>query len=495
MRLGVDFGTTRTIVAAVDRGNYPVVAFEDDQGGMHDHVPSVVARHQGRLVFGHEALATARDHGAPYARSFKRLLSSPELTAETTMALGDGRVPLLEVLTGFLRDLREQVEKRSTIAGELDGVLQAAVAVPAHASGAQRLLTLHAFRAAGFDVVALLNEPSAAGFEFSHRHRRAVTSRRTRVVVYDLGGGTFDASLVDVRGTHHDVEATAGADDLGGDDFDAVLAGLAASRTDAHPGPPSAELLEESRQAKERISPQSRRVVVEVGEEPVVIPVADFYDAAGPLVERSLDTMAPLLDRIGDGAGDLAEVAGVYLVGGASALPLVSRRLRERFGRRVHASPFPAGSTAIGLAIAADEESGFSLTDRLSRSFGVFREGREGTAVSFDQLLGREQRLADTDVEVVRRYRAAHNVGWFRFVEYADLDGRGEPQGALVPFADVVFPFDPALQDGRDLRDVAVVHAGSGPLVEERYVIDPHGIIELQITDLDTGYRQTHTLG
>ena len=94
----------------------------------------------------------------------------------------------------------------------------------------------------------------------------------------------------------------------------------------------------------------------------------------------------------------------------------------------------------------------------------------------------------------MRRYRAAHNVGWYRFVEYADLDESGEPRGALVPFADVVFPFDPALQDGRDLRDVTVAHAGPGPLVEERYVIDPHGIIELRITDLDTGYAQTHTL-
>ena len=74
------------------------------------------------------------------------------------------------------------------------------VSVPAHAHGAQRFLTLEAFRRAGFEVVSMINEPSAAGFEFTHRQARAVTSRRNLVLVYDLGGGTFDASVVQVEG-------------------------------------------------------------------------------------------------------------------------------------------------------------------------------------------------------------------------------------------------------------------------------------------------------
>lgn len=495
MRLGVDFGTTRTIVAVADRGNYPVVAFEDPVGDSHDFVPSVAAWHDGGLVFGHSAVHAWREHRAPVARSFKRLLGAPTVNADTPVGFGDVQVPLIDVLTGFLAALAGSLREHSTLAGRLDGPLQAAVAVPAHAYGAQRFLTLHAFRAAGFEVTAMLNEPSAAGFEYTHRHARTVTANRTRVIVYDLGGGTFDASLVGVRGTRHDVTASVGLNHLGGDDFDLALATCALAAAGRADAAADAELLEECRDAKERLTPQSRRVVVDVDEAPVSVPVDGFYASTEPLVEATFDAMAPLVGRLDDGSPDLTEVAGIYLVGGGSALPVIPRRLRERFGRRVHTSPYPAASTAIGLAIAADEESGYTLEDRLSRGFGVFREGGEGTEISFDELIGRDERVsADHAVELTRCYRAAHNLGWFRFVEYADLDVRGEPKGELVPFAELVFPFDPELQDGRDLRGIDVIRPGHGPLVEERYVIDRHGIVEVRITDLDTGFSQVTTL-
>ncbi len=95
---------------------------------------------------------------------------------------------------------------------------------------------------------------------------------------------------------------------------------------------------------------------------------------------------------------------------------------------------------------------------------------------------------------MTRRYRPAHNVGWFRFVEYSAVDEHGEPQGDIVPFADVVFPFDPALQDGRELREVPVERREDGPLVEETYTIDPHGIVSVRITDLSTGYSRVEAL-
>jgi molecular chaperone DnaK (HSP70) len=115
------------------------------------------------------------------------------------------------------------------------------------------------------------------------------------------------------------------------------------------------------------------------------------------------------------------------LVGGASELPLVARELRERFGRRVRRSPHAAASTAIGLAIAADPDSGFTLTDRLSRGFGVFRD-RDGGATLRVRSADRARSLrtsVDVDVTVTRRYRAAHNVGVFRFVEHSRLGPGG----------------------------------------------------------------------
>lgn len=496
MQLGIDFGTTRTIVSLVDRGNYPVVTFLDRDGDVHEHIPSVLALADGVVVHGFDALA-AHAAGAPLVRSFKRHLANPMLTAHSTMPVGDRALPILDVLTGFLSYVRDSLLHRSSVSEVLDGELEAVVAVPAHAHGAQRYLTLEAFRRAGFSVRSMLNEPSAAGFEYTHSRGRTVSSRRTRVIVYDMGGGTFDASLVRADATTHEVLDSVGVNRLGGDDFDLVLAqtALAAAGNPTLDAAAQDTLIAESRDAKERLTPQSKRVVLEVGGEPLVLGVEEFYRAAAPLVERSMDVMAPLMGQLEDGSLDLSDIAGVYLVGGGSELPLVGRMLRERFGRRVHRSPHPAASTAIGLAIAADGEAGYSLTDRLSRGFGVFREGVHGTTVVFDQILGRDQRVSPTEeVVVTRTYRPVHNVGWFRFVEYSALGADGAPTGDVSPFGELSFPYDPALR-GTDLATVPVERRVSGHLIEERYTIDPHGIVEVRFTDLEDGWSLVRALG
>ena len=500
MQLGVDFGTTRTLVARADRGNYPVVAFLDTDGDAQEYFPSLVALRGSRLVHGFDAVASARD-GAPHLRSVNLLLGQPSATATTPVVIGTRTFGLLEVLTGYLTALRTALGNASNIAEEFRAATsrRTVVSVPAHAHGAQRFLTLEAFRQAGFDVAGLVHEPSAAGFEYSHRQGRTLTSRRNQVLVYDLGGGTFDASLVEVAGTRHDVVGSVGVNRLGGDDFDQVLAELALD-TAGRPSVPAAEraaLLEECREAKERLSPQSKRITVEVAGAPVTVSVADFYAATEGLVLASLEAMAPLVSELADEIDQLSgQVAGIYLVGGGSGLPLVPRLLRERFGRRVHRSPYPAASTAIGLAIAADPASGYSLTDRLWRGFGVFRELDRGRAIGFDQLVDRNTALpAHGELVVTRRYRAVHNVGWYRFVEYADVDAAGEPSGDLAPIAEVRFPFDPSLQGRARLDHVPVERWGHGPTVEEAYRIDPNGIVSVRITDTSTGYSQVYGLG
>ncbi len=526
MDLGLDFGTTHTVVAHGDRGNYPVVTFLDEDGDARDHFPSVVADDGGTLVYGFAALEAAQ-RGMPSVRSFKRLLAEPRVTPHTLMRLGDREVPLFDVLTGLFSAVLDALRTASSIDGRLDGTRppRAMLGVPAQANSAQRFLTLEACRQAGFDVAGLVNEPSAASFEFAHRQARSITSRRDLVIVYDLGGGTFDASLLRLSGTQHEVLDSFGVNRLGGDDFDQALAAAAlqgAGREQTQLSEASwASLLEECREAKERIGPQSRRVAVEVpaaaGEASaaVTVPVDDFYAAVTPLVAATTEAMEPLVQSLQspDEDGDeLQGVAGIYIVGGASGLPLVPRMLRSRFGRRVHRSPMPSASTAVGLAIAADPEAGFSLRDRLSRGFGVFREREGGAAVSFDPVLDRSLRTADAlgepaaaeSVVVTRRYQAAHNIGWFRFVEYSSVDDQGEPRGDLAPVAQIVFPFDPELQraerrtgsatpvESSVLRGLPIVRLEAGPLLEERYTVDPAGIIGLSLTDLTTGYRQEH---
>jgi molecular chaperone DnaK (HSP70) len=367
----------------------------------------------------------------------------------------------------------------------------------------------------------MVNEPSAASFEFAHRQARSITSRRNLVIVYDLGGGTFDASLVQLDGTAHEVLDSFGVNRLGGEDFDEVLAQVALQAAGRTRGGLDdlawAALLDECRDAKERVSPQSRRLSIEVpgdGAEVVTVGVEDFYEAATPLVDATTEAIGPLVSALGSGGDtELEGVAGIYIVGGASALPLVPRLLRARFGRRVHRAPMPSASTAIGLAIAVDRDAGFSLRDRLSRGFGVFREREGGAAVSFDPVLDRSLLTAEVvgapstaePVVVTRRYQAAHNIGWFRFVEYSGVDDQGEPRGDLAPVAEIVFPFDPDLQaqhpsaangsaSGTEMLRGTPIVRQAGPIVEERYTVDPAGIVSVAITDLSTGYRQEHVL-
>lgn len=490
MELGIDFGTTRTVVSVVDRGNYPVVGFLDTEQDSHDYYPSVIASGAQGMLAGFEALAAA-DEGAALLRSVKRSLADPQLTLNSTVELGGEQHRIFDLLTFYLRSLYTELTTRSTIAGELTAPPTVVIAVPAHATTAQRLLTLDAFQTAGFDVAGMLNEPSAAAFEYTHRQPRSLSSRRTRVVIYDLGGGTFDASLVNITGTHHAVEMSVGENRLGGDDFDALLVDVARETAD-HPdlSPRQlSQLLDDARDAKEHLSPQTKRIALEVGDEVVLVPVARFYETAAPLVTRTIDTMRPLMTSLDDEL-DLSSIAGIYLVGGGSGLPLVPRVLRETFGRRVHRSPQPGASTAIGLALAADPSSPFRLADRLSRGFGVFREGRSGRSVQFDPILDRETIIdAGAPVTLTRRYRAAHNVGWFRFVEYHALDDSGTPRGDITPFAQVLFPFVTALQDGRDLSTIPVERTDQGHLIEERYTVDGNQIISVTITDLDSGHH------
>jgi molecular chaperone DnaK (HSP70) len=215
-------------------------------------------------------------------------------------------------------------------------------------------------------------------------------------------------------------------------------------------------------------------------------------------VENTIEAMHPVISQAG-GVGEEA-VAGIYVVGGASALPVVSRVLRERFGRRVHRSPYPSAAIAMGLAIAVDEEAGFQLSDRLSRHFGVFRETNSGQGVSFDPIFSRDARIpASGEAPVVHRrlYRPAHNIGRFRFVECAHLDPRGVPHGEVTLFQDIFFPFDRRIRSaGENVADVPVFRmSGEGPLIQEEYAITPHGIVQVTITDLDTGYQRAYDVG
>ncbi|MFO0611115.1 MAG: Hsp70 family protein [Polyangiaceae bacterium] len=494
MQLGIDLGTTRTVVAAFDRGNYPVVEFTVGNGDLIDHYPTVTADVGGKLIHGIDADLAARE-GAPNIRSWKRLLA--QTRKDEPLVIGSVETTPVALVTGFLGSLRDDLRSRSSIGSMLVGDIEAVVSVPANAHSTQRFTTLDGFKRAGYDVRAVLNEPAAAGIEFAHRHSSALNSRREHVVVYDLGGGTFDAALVYVGEGRHDIETTSGISELGGDDFDAQLLAMALEKAGRDfPENPAAraDLLRECRHAKESIHPNTRKIALDLlalgdlaPEESVILPVAEFYERTKPLVTRTLEAIEPLVAMLQE--EHEGGIAGIYMVGGASGLPIVPRTVREKFGRRLHRSPHPAAATAIGCAIAAvNEKRGeLSVAEKFTRHFGVFREAERGGRAIFDGIFAKGTPMPQNgSIVKTRRYRAAHDIAHFRFVEAGDVDPWGNPTGDLTPHAEILFAVAHQLE-GLPLTGRPVSLLGrEGPLIEERYEVDYAGVISFTISDLDT---------
>ncbi len=492
MKLGIDFGTTRIVVAAADRGNYPLVPFENADSTFEWFPPLVALRADGsrsQRLYGWDAWHAQGDSSWTIIRSLKRYLE--DAGPETLLEAGGDAVPLAELMHGLLSEMHKQLTEHIGAAGE---PLEIMLGVPANANSNQRFLTVDGFRRAGFSVLGLLNEPSAASIEFGHRQ-----SIKGRVLVYDLGGGTFDASLVELDARTHTVLATEGISTVGGDDFDRILAELALGAEEIAKLDPAASfrLEEECRRQKEALHPNSRRMVVDLdlieeGRGQVIIPVAKYYEQCRPLIE---ETVAATVRLAGDSAID-----ALYITGGGSELPPIARMLREEFGRKVKRSEYTRSATAIGLAIQADAASGYTLREVFTRNFGVWRESEAGQRMIFDPIFPRGTRLpaaGEPSLTVSRCYQPVHNIGDFRYLEAASVDAEGQPSGDIAVWDEILFPFDPALADLRSLSGVAVEKspAAARQEIEEHYACDATGGVIAAIQNTVSHYGREFKLG
>ena len=524
-RLGIDFGTTRTVVAGCMDGRYPVASF-DVGGAYRDYVPGVAAVVDGALCFGWEAAAALGAQGGKAAagrelaepardrvravRSIKRLVGA---LAPDDLVPGLGLpITALELATGFLAHVRRLLVERSNLElGERE--LEVEVAVPAHSSTRQRYLTLEAFSRAGFHVIGMRNEPTAAAIELACRNRAMLSPRSPKryVVVYDLGGGTFDTSVVSLEGRRFEVLATAGLPRLGGDDFDEVMAELALAEL----GPAAAALddtghvalRELCREAKEALTPHSRRLMIDAGAllpgaEPVILPVRAVDERCEPLIEQTLACVREVFARLpahGMDPDDARELGGLYLVGGAVAFPAVGRLLRAAYGRKIQLAPQPHAATAVGLAACADPEAQILVREAVTRHFGVWREGEDGREKIFDPILSKNSAVdSATGGLVVRRtYRPAHTVGRLRFLECDALSGSGQPAGELTPWTEIEFPYDPRLAEAGDLSRQPVERSSAllDEEIAETYTYRADGTVAVEIENRTHGYRRSFVLG
>jgi molecular chaperone DnaK (HSP70) len=514
MRLGIDFGTTRVVVALVDRGNFPLVNFEAPDGQVHDWFPPVAAVNGDERVYGWEAIAAQEDENWTVLRSLKRALRSAN--PHTKVAVAGQQIPLRQLMAEMMIALKTQLVEHSNAGADSDGESQekfeVMLGVPANANSNQRFLTEEAAQAAGFTVLGLLNELSAAAIEFAHRNSAERKSRiGSGLVVYDLGGGTFDVSLLTMGETEHTVEASDGIPSLGGDDFDDILADLVLESLGERVKLKPAEryrLLEECREKKEALNPNTRKISIDLervraGWEQTTILAEDYYERCRPLIEQTREVVDRLL-----AAHSERNLDTLYVTGGAAELPPVARILRESFGRKVRRSAYMRSASAIGLAIRAAALAGGldkdgraeDVHDQFNRNFGIWRETDHGGTIFFDLIFPRGVRLpaaGEEPLRVERIYRPAHNIGHFRYLESSQLDEQGQPKGEIANWDQILFPFDPALRVHKSLASVPVgplAHAGE-VRVREEYSCDAKGSVRVKIHAEPAGYAREFTIG
>jgi molecular chaperone HscA len=330
-------------------------------------LPSVVryvADNPAVPVIGHEAIARQAEDPANTIASVKRLMGRrlADLKTRTPYRLVDGSGMVgvetsagtkspVEISAAILTALRERSE--ATLGGPLTG---AVITVPAYFDDAQRQATKDAARLAGIKVLRLLNEPTAAAIAYG-LDRRA----EGLFAVYDLGGGTFDISVLRLTRGVFEVLATGGDSALGGDDFDHAIADWIAGPGAAPGGSTLKHLLGRARAAKEKLSAEQAVPIhdaVGIGGESTggrILDRGTFEKLAAPLVERTIRATRKALKDAGIEAG---AVDGVVLVGGSTRMPCVRRAVAEFFGREPFTDLDPDEAVAIGAAMQADVLAG-----------------------------------------------------------------------------------------------------------------------------------------
>ncbi len=399
--IGIDLGTTNSEVAVIQSGRPQMLADDGDP-----ILPSVVGLDpEGRLLVGKAARNQFVMAPERTIRSIKRKMGE-----DVSVSMGDQTYTPQEVSAIILRTLKQRAEKALG-----RPVSKAVITVPAFFTEGQREATREAGQLAGLEVVRIINEPTAAVLMYDPH-----PPEMERLLVYDLGGGTFDVSIAQVEQGVVEILASRGDTHLGGDDFDQRLLDFVADRFQSEHGidlrsSPVARsrLLSAVEEAKKRLSCEP---VVAIDEEfiadkkgiPLNLSIEIIREEYEQLIEPLLaKTLQCLDDALTDARLQANQIHKVLLVGGATRTPLVHRLLTTRLGRPVHAEIEPDLAVALGAAVQggliAGVDVGPVLVDITPHTLGISVVGDLGGYPSrhcFSPIIERNTPLPATRTEI-----------------------------------------------------------------------------------------------
>ncbi len=480
--IGIDLGTTNSLVGYVRNGVPEILSTREGKR----LVPSVVSFSDEGIVIGHAARTRKVTDAATTAFSVKRLLGRgfqdleevrrqlpyeivPGEGGVPRVRLGKGEYTAIEISAMILRELRLGAEQAL---GER--VTKAVVTVPAYFNDSQRQATRTAGRLAGLDVLRIINEPTAASLAYG------IDKKKQGVIaVYDLGGGTFDLSILRLHDGIFEVLATHGDTQLGGDDLDQAIALVSAAEIRSQFGLDAAvdlnlkaQLLESAERVKMELSEkQSSQLTLTLSNGQTYSrnwSREEFEALAQPIVDR---TREPCLKALADAGLSVGDISDVVLVGGPTRLEIVQKTAESIFQRKPNTSVHPDEVVALGAAIQGDILAGKNrellLLDVVPLSLGLETYGGV-----MSTLIAR-----NTKIPAVAREHFTTFVDNQTGVDLHVLQGereRVEDNRSLARFK---------------LKGLEPSPAGA-PRIEVTFLIDADGILNVAAKDIKTGSEQ-----